>query len=723
MIRLTINATSDPEIHLFNKNTLLLGSDPSLVDLVLETDDHPILPVHLKIVEQEGFLILINQANDPFVSINGQPFGKKLLNSGDVIIVHQKEILFENLSKPGEINVPKQPPLPLENDCPLPPFEKTPLIKTPAIEKTSLKDDYLRDLEDDNQNSFKINPDSSHLKQAWKLVFLIIASLLSLSFITGSIVYFTASDKADAQEVKAAQAVADVAMALTHAKLNYLKPHNQNWADVEFLKNNLHNVLPNTTSYASHLDVQGQLNCCPYSLRIYTNSDFTHFVLIAQPSPSLLHWLIPKSIIVVDSSWMELRSLKEVRSLNRLLANSDPLEGPNAKEISALIKEGSLIPLSALAHQTHKMDFLAPPELREIKAGAENIIYNAPRYYRLSHGLKKKIMTLQGGKGGAQEVTNLKQDVELFSQLYPFILYDEEGKKSALTTHKGLRVFAPAHKFLIGYLILNEDQKITEVHFLNEKDQEETLAYVKPAENLADQEKIPSSTPIVSGFNHPLYIQLQTLTMARENEMKPLYNSLVQLLSQELQKPSPSFQSDYLKLMHQTLRTDFRHKLQIKEVIDMLYHQYEDMPFNQFMSYIKQLRLEQLIQEVDDRPAQVDESAIQNLDNILTHVKKAKSLAELDDLIILSNSWLSIGYLQNGDEVIKYENLLRNELLFQLEKALLQDISSLKKEDRSILESLLSHEKLIQEEEKAFFIEEFDNQFPKETVISDTYEK
>ncbi len=146
-------------------------------------------------------------------------------------------------------------------------------------------------------------------------------------------------------------------MALVHAQLNHLKPHNHNWFDVDFLKNNLKAILPDSSSYASQIDAQGQFNCCPYTLRTYTNCDLSHFLLIAQPGPNLLNWLIPQSLIIVDSSLMELRVLKDAKSLNRLLANSDPLDGMSGKEITSLIKQGSLIRLTTLASESGHLDF------------------------------------------------------------------------------------------------------------------------------------------------------------------------------------------------------------------------------------------------------------------------------------------------------------------------------------------------------------------------------
>lgn len=791
MIRLTLNAQSDPEIHLFNKSTILLGAESAHVDLILPGSD--IQPIHLKIIDQKGFPILINYANDPFVSVNGHPFGKKLLNSGDIIVVHQTTILFENLTSPVvsendtvkeealvallENKIKKQeetiPPisllsspdtslyfpsfsLPFEQEVevlrdeelqkssletylkdleskqeapkhsiPSPPSDQTQMERK---KPPSLKDDYLRDLDDDNQNRgmspFGHLAEPSHLYQAWKWILLFIFSLFAVAGVIGTIIYFSASDKSEAQETKAAQGVADIAMALTHAQLSHLKPHNQNWSDVDFLKINLQAILPDTSSYAAKIDAQGQFHCCPYSLRIYTNSDLSHFLLIAQPAPSLLYWLIPQSIIVVDSHLMELRTLKDVRSLNRLLANTDPLEGLSGKEITNLVKQGGLIRLSSLASDSGHLDFAPPKNLAWVRPGAENFIYNAPRYYRLGQSILQKAISLSTSKGSSQEVSTLKQDVESFNWLNHFILYSDQGRKSALLARQGLLIFAPSDKLLFGYLLFNAQGKIHQVHLL--KDDEEwkesivNLVKEKEGDIIAfqsssetggkeDLNKKNADQSIVD-YNHPIYIQLQALFTARENELKPLIAALFTLVNQELQMPRSQFQIEFQNLSHSYLMANMKHKKALKEGLDTLYHQYEDMPIHQFLTFMKELHLELLIQQDDQVLTIVDENCQQNIENLLTQIENSKSLAELDNFIHIASTWLSFDYIKDPQELMKYQNLLRNQLLEQLEKCLLSQKKHflLKSEDRKILQDILNQERLIKPEERDFFLEEFD---------------
>lgn len=817
MIRLTINAQSDPQIHLFNKSTILLGAESAGVDLVLPGDD--IQQQHLEITEQNGFIVLLNLTNDPDVSINGHPFGKNLLNSGDVITVYETTILFERLDCGAHLQakLPEEEPLSQRNeewpshkdlfqieqksDAVFPsiqsfvlPFEKeiealnneewekfslesylkdienpywnlekqkksekaipasTNETVDPAdiseqeVDKTllerkrskSLKDDYLKELDDDHSHEGKHPFDlgeKSHLWQAWKWIIIFIFSLFAVSGIVVSVLYYAVSDKTEAQETKAAQAVADIAMALTHAQLDHLKPENQNWSDSDFLKSNLQAILPNTLTYASQIDAQGQFNSCPYSLRIYTNTDLSHFLLIAQPAPSLFYWLFPKPIIVVDSHSMELRTVKDVRAINRLLANAEPLEGSNGKEITSLIKEGGLIRLSNLASESGQQDFAPPHNLAWVRPGAENLIYNAPRYYRLGQGVVKKAVNLSTSKGSSQEVTDLKQEVQNMSWLTNLVLYSDQGKKAAQYACQGLKVYAGADKILYGYLALTPQGKIHKAQLLKDEDElidsvivnslkekeAEVIAFqssletrVKHQEREKHQETEAKTEPVALrpavDDNHPIYIQLQALVVARDNDLRPLVEDLHEMIDQELQTPRPQFQQEYQNLSHAYLLTNARHKRIIKGVLDSLYRQYEDLPMDQFFAFVEDLKLDKLIQKDDQSLTLVDENCKENICTLFEQIERSRHLTELDNLIQIAVSWLTFDYIQDSQELMKYQNMLRNHLLEKLELFLHvpEKHLTVKADDRTTMQHILGQERLIHREERDYFLAEFD---------------
>ena len=785
MFRLTLNPESTPEIHLFNQSSIALGSDPALVHLVIPGSD--IFSIHLRMIKLGKDVVILNEANDPFASVNGHPFGKKFLHSGDLIKTLETAILFEILDpdfdqKQGDRkdnidegsfqaavddetrsqshglpNFDLKPvasfSLPFEQDfegikedldddaldrllkelesseeisaqmTPLPPSLQS-SNKKPGL---SLKDDYLRDLEDDMRHPAAHAPEVSKahhsLYRAWKWVLFFIFSLLVISGLAGTIIYLTMSNKTEAQETKVAQGVADLAMALTHAKLNRLKPHNQNWADVEFLKSNLQSILPETASYASQVDAQGQFNCCPYTLRIYTNGDLSHFLLIAQPAPNLTYWLFPPSVIMVDSHLMELRTLKDVKSLNRLLANPDPLDGPNGKEITALIKKGELFSLATLASDTGNSDFNTPKNLAWIIPGAENFIYNAPRYYRLGENIVHQAIHLSTTKGSSKEVSALKQDVSNYASLNHFILYSNQGKKSADLTRQGIAMFAPTDNLLFGYVLFNAKGKIQQVHLLKEEEGEQATTPFGASENetaiayqtfneasVHSEQAKPVENALVDR-NHPIFIQLHALVTARENELKPLISALFTLVNQELMAPRAQFQVEYQNLSHTYLMANAKHKRILKGTLEGLFEKYENVPIRQFWAYLQELHLDQLIQQEENALSVVDENCQHNMEALLTHIENSKSLPELNNIIHIATSWLNFDYIKDPQELMKYQNLLRNQLLEQLERALLTQKTQIvvKEEDREVLQDILHQERLIKPEERDFFLEEFED--------------
>lgn len=799
MIRLTINPQSEPEIHLFNKSTILIGSGSSEVDLTLSEKN--LQTIHLKIVEQEGYYIVINLTNDPFVSLNGHPFGKKLLHTGDTLSIHHTNLLFENLGPSTYTSSTKKPEtassnseepltsdennlkltsyvqpnkkeavasffdfhLPFETEIetlkeeelaassiatilkevetsveqpqPIKKESESPVV--PPIERKKvqhLKDDYLREFDDENQNSTTgaslfqktSNPPPS-LFHSGKWIILFLFSVLSIASIISSVIYLSVSDKTEAQEIKAAQGVADVAMALTHAQLNQLKPINQNWSDVDFLKNNLQAILPHSASYAAEIDSQGQFQCCPYSLRIYTSRDLSQFLLIAQPAPSFLQWLIPKSVIIVDSQLMELRTVKDVRTLNRLLANPDPLEGLNRREISTLVKQGELIRLSFLATESKNTDFAPPKNLGWLKNGVENFIYNAPRYYHMTQPFIQRAVALTTNRGTSLEVANLKQDVENFSKLPSLVLYAADGKHNSLLCKQGVATFAPSDKFLFGYLSFDSKGSICQHQILKEEEElkgaspvdeaskgKEEIAFQSPHFSPSEERK-NTPDPVVNSeidINHPIYIQLSTLSNRRENELRPLAKELSELLNQEIKAPQAHFHATFQDVANQYLLQDVKYQLHLKRTLKSLYTQYNHIPLEQFMEFVNALHLENLIQDDQNSFALIDENCHQNLETLFIHVDKSKTLTELNHIVDIACSWLNFDYICDHQALLRMQTTLRNKVLMRLERFLLSSKEAMTSEQLTIEEQnslyqVLSHEKIIQAEERDYFLDEF----------------
>src|SRR5262249_43379368 len=144
---------------------------------------------------------------------------------------------------------------------------------------------------------------------------------------------------------------------------------------------------------------------------------------------------------VVDSKLMQLKKVADMKTLNRLLVNSNNLDNSNAIEVTNLVKHGELIPLNILAKKRKGQDFSPPKALILMRPGAENYIYNAPRYYQLGETILKRAIDLMEMPGSAYEMSRLKQDMSLLSKMHDMILYSSEGIQLTLDAQKAIAAF------------------------------------------------------------------------------------------------------------------------------------------------------------------------------------------------------------------------------------------------------------------------------------------
>ncbi len=210
-------------------------------------------------------------------------------------LVRQVELLEAQnaFTPPPPEAAPLQKTLSREDLPPTFPQEKITSAATIPPSKTeqpqsrqSLKDDYLKYLDDDTEieiDQFMMRKGGSPPKSVEKKppridlfvkFFLVILIITAIFF---SYWYYMLLERSAEEEHKAARAVADISMALNYANFYQVKPQNQNWSDPEFLKSNLQAILSKKFHSMVDLDHQGRFNNTPYILRIYTSSDLTQF--------------------------------------------------------------------------------------------------------------------------------------------------------------------------------------------------------------------------------------------------------------------------------------------------------------------------------------------------------------------------------------------------------------------------------------------------------------
>ncbi len=499
MIRLEIHG----ETEIFDKNVVIIGSGE--VDLRLE--DPSIYPVHLKIEETGDRFLLINIANDPFATVNGLPFGKKTLQFNDEIQIGKQIIRFVTEKK---VVQPKA------------------MTVANVIEDTAEEQDPWH--EENQETSLD---ETIPLSKNWKLVATCFFALMTLCTIMASGFYFRESGKNSQEEKKVAAGIADIAMALASSQINHITPNKQNWSDPDFLNSNINRVVSPDLHPQAVLNSQGQFNNYPYLLRVYTNGDMTQFLVIAQPAPNLFQWIIHKKAIVIDSKSMEIRKISDLKTLNRLLANPNPLAGNNGEEISRLVKQGSLMTLTSLAGKKNRWGFTPPKGLSGLKHGAENYIYNAPRYFPFGESLLEQAIYFSANPAKNYETLLFQQDLELLSQFPSIVLFSSKGIETAVEAHKALESFAPGMQFMIAYIRFNDDGIVINSHLVD-KNKIEEIAEIENG----------TSTITIQG-------KLQKINETRKQNLEKISQKITALLEEHNAGYVPDFHKQMQELLEE----------------------------------------------------------------------------------------------------------------------------------------------------------------------------
>lgn len=630
-------------------------------------------------------------------------------------------------------------------------------VNTPL--KASLKDYYLSHLDDENQQSVKRHPfnenDQSVRRLNWKLISILFSLVVLLGLLGFSFIYSNMVDRNSNEEMKAATTVADVAMALTYAHMHHIKPQNHNLSDPEFIKNNLDAILADEYTPADLMDIHGQLKDTSYLIRIYPSGDLSQFFVIAQPEPSFLHSIIPRASILVDSRHMEMRKIVDLKDLNRLLQNPN-LDGATATEVRNLIQQEELIPLAALASYFDKQGYAPPKSLGILKPGAENLVYNAPRYYHLGENFLKKGLMLAENQSNSDEVDLLQEEMKELSKYPNLVLYTSHGMQWALHAQKAINTFLPDNKLLIGYLKFNAKGLPVTGQLLMDEGSSSEIAFVdtKPSPpHAVPPQETPSPPPIPGATSpnedpppplceiephHPLLMQLcalkaqqQHTTRLFENDLLSLFpaanqhtmrNVVNYLLTHISHETTDPIADDAFHFLHhlQRILAHYDEDLvaQDKEMVQemaKLYREYSAMPLAEFMEYIHAAGLTRFVQEnlklyeegLPSRPPD------QLIEEHLASINSAKNLHELGLQVENTTKLLTLGKFPDPNKVIAYQDTAHKLVIDKLNDFLLSSDRAMPPEDfidenRSLLAQTMKNAWISDPDEFDYYLNEFE---------------
>lgn len=738
MITVTLSPDRDPETKTFDQQKVTIGHSPS-GENDISLPDTSLKPIHVKISIKKERILAVNATNDPFVTLNGLPFRRKALSPGDLIEVRDSTIRFDDAELPQEANT--TPDLPDEESTLLDIGDEE------AAEHTLVPDIPSEGLSETlSAKEWKGQPEKDDLEfgthTRWK-VFLTAAMIIVLLTITTSgVFYLKAAGISGIEEKRAARAIADITMALNYAKVNNIKPRKRQWSNPDFLKQSLSSVLPPEYPALAHVDNQGNLIRSPYILRIYTSHDLSRFLVMAQPAPSMFQWMIPKAAIVVDSQTMDLRKTTDLKTLNRLLVQSEMLEGATANEITTFVRQSTPIPLSFLTEKKLDRGFSPPQELQEIHPGAENLIFNAPRYYPFSAPFLAQAVDLLENPGSSSEVSQLQSEMESLANLGPIILYAPEGVEMAAEAEQALSTFVPGQNFMIGYLDLSSEGVILSSALLSEGESPLLATNTQPSSNplgtpgaitahlmaslpktvqfKGKKQEAPTEalTPDGAGIdrNHPLYLQLTALLTSRQHTLEPLNLEISRLLTQQTQEIVDDF-PEKIQLLLQTYEdADLEQKQKMRTNFFRLQNEYSAIPMDNFMTYVDAAGLLSFSEEVlSQQTAQTGgaDASKAAFSRLLANIEQAKGLPSLAQVIRETTQLLTLERAPYPGLLTAYQHKTRAAVLKKLDTFLLSAGGGLPPtafddQGRAALFEVLKTSWITGSEERDFYMEEFD---------------
>lgn len=621
MIKLTLRQQSNVQSFLFTKDCVTIGEGQSdNVDISLK--GHGLHQNHIKFTIIGNAFYVINQANDPFISLNGLPFGKKKVKPQDTIQIKDCTITVEELqieqaeqTKPNEVETDT---VNLEDQiCDFPNAEK--LSKEDDLEGWFPSDLSELNIEDiakiddskslnksaNEETSFSFDESLAESKGQPKTSFFSlkklkwIAAFAALLFIICSAVsiemYLRAASKSGVEENKAAESLADLAMALTYANVYHIIPQNHNYSDPEFLKNNLTSLLPGHSSLSCTVDTQGLFSNCDYLFRFYSDQNLSRFIIIAQPAPSISQWLFPKDAILIDSALMDLRKISDLKIINSLLAAAKPFDGSNGRELSEAIKSLKILSLPHLAKNVKKRDLAPPRILKYLKPGSENFIYNAPRYFLFTEPLRKKLISYE--LNGSLEANTLESEIERFAIFDNLILYSPDGLQDATKANKALYALNKFDNFLAGYLLLSQTEEILSSRLIIDAKEGNSASLPKQEmESLEIAEADKNLLPLP--FTHPLNRKFERFRNATLESLQPLLRQMIEIIEESLQNDGYDLKGDFYLLLNNFQKTKQEQKRKLNKLIHKIEQKYPEKTSFEIFQYIKRYNLEHLTDDL-----------------------------------------------------------------------------------------------------------------------------
>lgn len=624
MITLIVHTGSSKIEHSFDQDTVTISYNPLSEEILLNDleGDNAFLVIH----REEDRHFAINTANNPNIRRDGQVFERTELNHGDILSFYNSTITFvqetallldldeelrkldlfsqtsfnespfisnealeemdlhslfmqvEQLEKENQaFELPAAPPSRayLQPECL---SHSVTNSKATTAKNVSLRpkehigydaDDPMNSTTRVGQQHHYANHSTTYIppRSSWMASHryaTVAILLLTMIGVLGGGTFFAINIRNYEQEQHAAQGLADIAMALLHSKMTQQATLEHHWNDQEFLEENLQAVLSSKYRARSNVGSNGELLHCSYKLQLTVDPSESRFLLTARPKHTLTQWLIPKKSLAIDSQTMTIHRIRDERLLEKAAMVIKESKENRPSDLAFLINDKTLIPLSSLEPEGHRLGFVPPAELADLLADSQNRIYNAPRYYKLSRLVIQTASRLEENKATPRDVSALSSLIHTYCAFDDWVFYCSQGKAMAWHALRGLERQQPQRQFLVGYLEFHaEDGLIADTHLVSATNEEESAAkaHSHPRELEVNR-------------HHPLFVELTHLAGERQRALQNSSQRLISYIEQNNSQPTPEFLSNFRTLIADYEHQELQQNSRIASSLDAIRKQY-----------------------------------------------------------------------------------------------------------------------------------------------------
>lgn len=556
-----------------------------------------------------------------------------------------------------------------------------------------------------------------------------IAAFVIFLIIAGS--FWKFNKESEKKVIEVSRSVSDIALAMTYAQIHHITPHQHNWSNPQFLKTSVSASLSPHHATQLKLEGNGKLND-DYLLRIYTNRDNSRFVIIAQPEPSLFHYLTTPDSIVVDSAMMTLRRINDLKALNRLLIDQDQLHSPGNDDVAHILNKAEIIPMDLLADADNRNGFKTPDLLKVKYPGAENYIYNSPRYSRVGERIMSDAVEALSKPTNTTEMRKLKEVLLSISRLPYAVMYTTKGKEHAEKAKMAISSIIQNDEYLLAYINYDEKKDTTTSYLLVEEEElaqketpikESSFDPLKAARHAAVT-LIGEAAPARQGQLNkreldpagPLFKELNDLSNERRQELEKIHSELDGMISREIEEPG-SFTIERLedKARELTEKIEGMNTSVMKKLYE-IYSNHKDIPLSEFLDFVERSGLRQLA--ANELFSKEGEKAAVNC-NLPEEGKKAvleiEAAVDFDALfasIAKASAYFSCDSSEDPQQIITFQNRVKGAVIeklneFILEKNYAEESAIFTQENRKKLSDAMKKAWIFDQEEQNYYLAEF----------------